>query len=310
MGAGGRVLKFFEDGGLCCGPGLAPPGPPCPVLAVGPGVARRGRVLTASLPRLSKPCPTGGTLRSPAGCCRAPWAWPLPPAQHFLQCKGQEERKPGENESSEKRKAGRARENPVSQRGRQVRPYRRPACGRARAWQEEEAEGGPGWATVRPACPRASTSAAPPPLSQATNCQLSQTRGRPRALRLRNLRLLFPLQGLGRGQGGPAPCQELPPPPCPTCPAWRAGASGFGQTAWLPSPTHLLGAVCVAHLVVDVRNHLQRPAQRRQGLPAREADERGWLQAARPFLPRPSCQEPSRASPHCSETWLESADLG
>ena len=142
--------------------------PPVQCLLWDPGWPGEGGVLTASLPGLSKPCPTGGTLRSPAGCCRAPWAWPLPPAQHFLQCKGQEERKPGENESSEKRKAGRARENPVSQRGRQVRPYRRPACGRARAWQEEEAEGGPGWATVRPACPRASTSAAPPPLSQAT----------------------------------------------------------------------------------------------------------------------------------------------
>jgi hypothetical protein len=26
-----------------------------------------------------------------------------------------------------------------------------------------------------------------------------------------------------------------------------------------PIPTYLLGAVCIAHLVIDVRNHLQRP---------------------------------------------------
>lgn len=70
---------------------------PCPVLAVGLGVAQRRRVLTASLPGLSKPCPPGGTLRLPAGCCQASWAWPLPLAQHFLQCKGQ-----GRRENREK----------------------------------------------------------------------------------------------------------------------------------------------------------------------------------------------------------------
>lgn len=32
---------------------------------------------------------------------------------------------------------------------------------------------------------------------------------------------------------------------------------------------------------------------------------KSWLQAAQPFSPRPGCQEPSRASSHCSETWLE-----
>lgn len=175
-------------------------------------MARRGRVLTASLPGLSKPCPPGGTLRSPAGCCRAPWAWPLPPAQHFLQCKGREERKPGENESSEKRKAGRARENPVSQRGRQARPYRRPACGRARAWQEEEAEGGPGWATVRPACQLS-------PSLRPWNCQLSQTRGRPWAAQAEELEAPVPAPRAGERPRRPgalpgAATSTLPNLPC------------------------------------------------------------------------------------------------
>lgn len=34
-----------------------------------------------------------------------------------------------------------------------------------------------------------------------------------------------------------------------------------------PAPTHLLGAVRAAHLVINVRNHLQRATQRGQGLP-------------------------------------------
>ena len=55
------------------------------------------------------------------------------PALSPLQGTG-EEGKPGENESSEKRKAGRVRENPVTQRGREVWLYKGPACGRARAW--------------------------------------------------------------------------------------------------------------------------------------------------------------------------------
>lgn len=45
-------------------------------------------------------------------------------------------------------------------------------------------------------------------------------------------------------------------------------AGGMESPGTLPVPTHLLGAVGVAHLVIDVRDHLQRPTQRRQRLPA------------------------------------------
>lgn len=40
--------------------------------------------------------------------------------------------------------------------------------------------------------------------------------------------------------------------------------------SWLH--TYLLGAIRVAHLVINIRNHLQRPAQRGQGLPAGKGD--------------------------------------
>lgn len=97
----------------------------------------------------------------------------------------------------------------------------------------------------------------------------------------------------------------------PAQPAWRAGTSGPGQAAWLPSPTHLLGAVCVAHLVVDVRNHLQRPAQRRQGLPAREADERGGSRQPGPAPPSLAARSPAGPVPAAlrlgwsQQTWAE-----
>lgn len=73
--------------------------------------------------------------------------------------------------------------------------------------------------------------------------------------------------------------------------------------ACLPFPTHLLGAVCIAHLVIDVRDHLQRPAQRRQGLPAGGQTHQAGCRRPQPLLPR-------KAAPHCLKTWLESTDLG
>lgn len=105
-------------------------------------------------------------------------------------------------------------------------------------------------------------------------------------------------------------CWELPPLPLPCPPSLEAGPQDLVPDC-LPSSTHLLGAVRMAHLVVDVRNHLQRPAQRRQGLPAGEAAKSGWLQAAPgPCCPGLAGTSPGSPGPHCSKTWLESTDLG
>lgn len=91
-------------------------------------------------------------------------------------------------------------------------------------------------------------------------------------------------RGWRRGHGGLAAYWG-----CYLCPSPPASLELVPQDLvmpCLPSPTHLLGAVCTAQLVVDVRNHLQRPAQRRQGLPAEgQTSQAGSRQPLAPAMP-------------------------
>lgn len=104
----------------------------------------------------------------------------------------------------------------------------------------------------------ASTSAAPQLSLRPQNCQLSQTPGSSG----RGLRSLFPTPRAGTKPR--RPCSL--PGAAISAPALPALSGGWSLKTWvmacLTFATHLLGAVCIAHLVVDVRDHLQRPAQR------------------------------------------------